>query len=454
MDNSRLDDDLDQGLAFVDCVNISAPSNLSTSVVGGFASICSSPTVGALPSGSPSAVNQGRHIEFNFGTLTNSGGGNATLTIRYRVVVLNSVDNIRGGSLNNQGTWVWSSGSSTDAADPVIIVEPDLNLSKGASPTLVTPGVVVHFTLSISHTAISDTDAFDLILEDALPSGLQFVPGSLDCTLGAQDPNTCVYNSISRTITAVWNSSSGFDLGGGNAVIVFDATVGNLPAGSDLTNTATLEWSSAAGDLSSPQSAHNTGSTERFYDPPDPVNIYGEESSATIRTPSLPDTGFAPGRVTSLGQPTEGAEYRIYGSFILEIPSLGVSTSIVGVPLKDGNWDLDWLWNRAGHLNGTAFPTLQGNTAITAHVYLPSGFPGPFFKIETLRWGDQIIIHAFGQRYIYEVREVRWVQPTDISPFQHEDLDWVTLITCKGYDETSNTYRWRSIVRAVLMWIE
>ncbi len=119
-----------------------------------------------------------------------------------------------------------------------------------------------------------------------------------------------------------------------------------------------------------------------------------------------------------------------------------------------GSWDLDWLWNRAGHLNGTAFPTWGGNTAITAHVYLPSGLPGPFYQLDTLRWGDQIIIHAFGQRHVYEVREVRWVHPNDLSSLRHEDLDWVTLITCKGYDDISETYRWRSIVRAVLIGIE
>jgi hypothetical protein len=34
---------------------------------------------------------------------------------------------------------------------------------------------------------------------------------------------------------------------------------------------------------------------------------------------------------------------------------------------------------------------------------------------------------------------------------QHEVLPWITLLTCRGYDEQSDTYRWRTAVRAVLV---
>jgi len=35
------------------------------------------------------------------------------------------------------------------------------------------------------------------------------------------------------------------------------------------------------------------------------------------------------------------------------------------------------------------------------------------------------------------------------SVFEHEDYPWLTLITCKGYDEENDTYNWRVVVRAV-----
>jgi LPXTG-site transpeptidase (sortase) family protein len=83
-------------------------------------------------------------------------------------------------------------------------------------------------------------------------------------------------------------------------------------------------------------------------------------------------------------------------------------------------------------------------------VYDASGQPGPFVHLGSLVWGDQIIIHAFGQAYIYEVRESNLVAPGAVAAaIQHEQLPWLTLITCQGYDENSNTYRNRVIVGAV-----
>ncbi len=62
-----------------------------------------------------------------------------------------------------------------------------------------------------------------------------------------------------------------------------------------------------------------------------------------------------------------------------------------------------------------------------------------------------MIIHAWGQRYIYEVRDNSLVLPNEVKSLRHEELSWVTLITCQGYDELGGEYRWRRIVRAVLV---
>jgi hypothetical protein len=38
---------------------------------------------------------------------------------------------------------------------------------------------------------------------------------------------------------------------------------------------------------------------------------------------------------------------------------------------------------------------------------------------------------------------------------KHEKLPWLTLITCRGYDEKTNTYRWRIVVHhAVLVGVK
>jgi LPXTG-site transpeptidase (sortase) family protein len=120
------------------------------------------------------------------------------------------------------------------------------------------------------------------------------------------------------------------------------------------------------------------------------------------------------------------------------------------VPETDG-WDVTWLGDEIGYLGGTAFPTWAGNSVLTGHATNANGGKGPFAALGTLRWGDQIVIHAFGQQYVYEVRTVnRLINPKDTSVVKkHEDLPWVTLITCNGYDEKTDTYRWRTAVRAV-----
>ena len=82
-------------------------------------------------------------------------------------------------------------------------------------------------------------------------------------------------------------------------------------------------------------------------------------SSGWSKAKKLPATGFAPNIVTLLpAQPIEKA-YADEGMW-LEIPALGVKQSIVGVPGPD--WDVTWLGSQIGYLQGTAFPTWNGNS--------------------------------------------------------------------------------------------
>jgi LPXTG-site transpeptidase (sortase) family protein len=168
----------------------------------------------------------------------------------------------------------------------------------------------------------------------------------------------------------------------------------------------------------------------------------------------LPDTGFAPNRVSIIPPQSKDKLYEELGDIWLEIPSLGVKTSIVGIPLSENGWDVTWLWNQAGYLQGTAFPTWEGNTVITSHVFLPSGNPGPFVNLDQLYWGNELIIHAYGQQYIYHVRTRKVVYPDDLSIFEHKDEDWVTLITCRTFDEAIQSYKYRVVVQALLIRVE
>ena len=126
--------------------------------------------------------------------------------------------------------------------------------------------------------------------------------------------------------------------------------------------------------------------------------------------------------------------------------------SIVGVPKTNEGWNVSWLNHDAGWLNGSAFPTWNGNSVITGHVWDAFNRPGPFVNLKNLRYGDQIKIHAFGQVYTYEIRESKAILPTSISTvFKHEENSWITLVTCEDYKESTQTYLYRRMVRAVLV---
>jgi LPXTG-site transpeptidase (sortase) family protein len=191
------------------------------------------------------------------------------------------------------------------------------------------------------------------------------------------------------------------------------------------------------------------------------MDVFLHETDVVVPTPTLaptptpaalPDSGFAPRHGTVLlAQPAEKA-YSDLGDLWLEIPRLGVQMPIVGVPQTDGEWDVSWLGDQAGWLNGTAFPTWAGNSVLTGHVYDAYGKPGPFVHLNGLWWGDKVVVHAWGAQYVYEVRQVMQVAPgATSSVIKHEELPWVTLITCRGYDEASNSYKYRVVVRAVLV---
>ncbi|MFN8401706.1 MAG: Ig-like domain-containing protein [Anaerolineales bacterium] len=181
------------------------------------------------------------------------------------------------------------------------------------------------------------------------------------------------------------------------------------------------------------------------------------KNAAALTVAALPATGFAPNHVTILPEQPAELAYSDLGDLWIEIPSLGVKTSIVGVPMvKEGEWDVTWLGNSVGWLDGTAFPSWEGNSVLTAHVTNASGLDGPFAKLTKLKYGDQIIVHAFGQKYIFEIRDSRVTKPFATSyAFEHlEDESYLTLITCQVYLPKSDTYLYRRVVRAVLVQVQ
>jgi LPXTG-site transpeptidase (sortase) family protein len=182
----------------------------------------------------------------------------------------------------------------------------------------------------------------------------------------------------------------------------------------------------------------------------DPENNFDKVFLDIHGSHHLPATGFSPSSRFLKVLPKSGV-YQQVSDLWLEIPSLDVAMDIVGVPVGEEGWDVNWLWDDAGYLENTAFPTRVGNSGIAGHTVLANGLAGPFSQLEIMQWGDKVIVHAWGQRYIYEVREVLSVLPDDMSVLGHEEYSWLTLITCTDYDPVRSEYKERVVVRAVLL---
>jgi len=328
------------------------------------------------------------------------------------------------GSFTNTATAdSTETGPDTDSETvtfPVVLVI-DPAVTKSADPSTASVGDTVVFTLAITNNGTGD--AANVVVTDVVPAFLTIN----NVVVAPAGPSVGI---VGNTITIDFGTVTPSDV----YTVTITTTVNSSATPPGGTNNVTLATSSLDSD---------------------PTNNV-DDASITIVVPGLeaPETGFAPGRLTWLPPQPADKTYLDYGDLWLEIPSIGVRISIVGVPQSGGGWDVSWLGGLAGYLGGTAFPTWAGNSVVTAHVTLASGQPGPFENLKSLRFGDRVIVHAWGLRHIYEIREVDLVSPADRGVFRHEERSWLTLVTCHGYDEREDSYRWRVAARSVLVSIE
>lgn len=474
LNNVTVVDTPQTGLAFVDCIEIDVPVGVtSTEIPDGVCSASDGDGSDPLATNNPLIENNGGRATFDFGNIINSGTAPRLLTIRYSVIVLDIDANQNGGIRTNAVVWNSDVETKTVSAPTVRIVEPEMSIDKNATPASALIGSTITFTIDVAHAAQSTADAFDVVVTDQIPAGLTFISGSLTAA-GSATLTSNNYNAATNTLTLKWDE---FRLGQ-TARVTFQAIfVGPAP----VVNSANVEWTSLlidplvdntppVPDVPVQLSPYNVNATERWYDPSAPVGVndYQVRDSVILGLPvdesddagnsakTLPATGFAPGIMTNLPPMPEGFSYAQTDLWI-EIQKLGLRMNIVGVPLDSDTdeWDLTWLGSDAGWLEGTAYPTHAGNSAITAHTTLSNGQDGPFAELNALSYGDRVIVHLGGQKYIYEVRENRRVRPTDVnSVLRHEEYPWLTLITCQNYNESSDSYLYRIAVRAVLVSVE
>jgi len=354
-------------------------------------------------------------------TLSLAPGASITCAASYTV----TAPDLTAGSVTNSAyaTGLFSSSpvtSNTDQATAVAVSDPAV--TKTANPATAQVGDTVTFTLVVTNNGPGSADNVNLT---------DPIPAFLDISNVTVVPAGPLVSIVGNTVTV---------------------SIGTLTPAQTYTVTITTIVNS----LGAPPGGTNSVSVTTTSGDADPANNASSALVTIVVVSGLPApaTGFAPGRTTILPTQPDGSGYSRYSDLWIEIPALGATMPIVGVPLTEDGWDVTWLGGQAGYLNGTAFPTWEGNSVITAHVALASGRPGPFRNLKNLRWDNTIVVHYAGQRYVYSVRRTASVRPDDASIFRHEERAWLTLVTCQEYDAAKDAYRMRTLVRAVLTAIE
>jgi sortase A len=112
------------------------------------------------------------------------------------------------------------------------------------------------------------------------------------------------------------------------------------------------------------------------------------------------------------------------------IPKIGVNVSLaVGGPeaLEKGSWH---------RFPERGDPVKGGNFIVSAHRFSIGLTPGqtrqksPFYHIDKLEVGDQIIVDFKGKRYGYQITEHSEVKPTQTEIEAESDTPKMTLYTC------------------------
>jgi LPXTG-site transpeptidase (sortase) family protein len=138
-------------------------------------------------------------------------------------------------------------------------------------------------------------------------------------------------------------------------------------------------------------------------------------------------------------------------SMKLVIPRLGLKLAVIESALVGHGWDISQLTDQAAHLEGTSYPGQEGNAALAAHVTIPGAGWGPFKDLETLQPGDSVFIETPDRTYSYVVTERFTAAPTDVKLVLPTDDTRLTLMTCAGWDGSTERYAQRVIVVAQLV---
>lgn len=161
----------------------------------------------------------------------------------------------------------------------------------------------------------------------------------------------------------------------------------------------------------------------------------------------LPHTGFSAIRPQAL--PGQAVSYKASG-LTLQIPALSISAEIVGVPVKDGRYAVEWLGGNAGLLEGSSRPGM-GVSLIAAHNHLNTTETGPFALLSELKPGDVLfVLDLANALQPFSVYANEKISETDIEAVKNLAVlneNALILITCED-ERVEGGYANRRVIAA------
>jgi LPXTG-site transpeptidase (sortase) family protein len=110
------------------------------------------------------------------------------------------------------------------------------------------------------------------------------------------------------------------------------------------------------------------------------------------------------------------------------IPDVGIDLPVKKALIVDGYWEV--FGDMAGWGEGTSSPGQAGNQVIFAHARR-----GLFLPLKNIKAGVKIEVYSGENKYLYEVKEIKEVLPSQIEVIEPTEDETLTLYTCSGYSD-------------------
>ncbi len=153
----------------------------------------------------------------------------------------------------------------------------------------------------------------------------------------------------------------------------------------------------------------------------------------------------------------------IASSPTLIVPKIGVTAPVVFVNTTEEASIQEGLRSGVVHYYQTALPGEVGNSFITGHSsnywWDKGAYNYIFANLDKLAVGDQAKIYYNGKKYLYQVREVKVVEATEMSVLDQTPKPTLTLMTCTppgtswkrlivSFDQVAPVYQSRLVGRS------